>query len=39
METDEELSETGVAAGGLVDDVAGGRIVNKSLLFSGSSAD
>lgn len=39
IETDEEFSETGVATGGLVDDVAGGRIVNRSLLFRGSSAD
>lgn len=39
IETDAEDSGTGTAAGGLVDDVAGGRIVNKSLLFSGSRAD
>lgn len=39
IETDDALSGTGVADGGLVDDVAGGRIVNRSLLFRGSNAD
>lgn len=39
IETVVDVSETGTAAGGLVDDVAGGRIVNRSLLLSGSNAD